>query len=216
MTRYDIHCFKSHDQPKAILNVVLNLALIPVLTFYLLRDWDNLVAYIADMIPRPVAPTVNGLAKESDQVLGAFLKGQFVVMLCLGIIYSAGLLLIGLKFSLLFGMIAGLVSFVPYLGFILGVVFAGVAAVFQFQDFLHPFLVLVVFAVGQGVEGTLLTPFFVGGQIGLHPVAVIFAVLVGGYLFGFFGILLALPVAAISMVLLRRAYREYRTSSLYQ
>lgn len=137
-------------------------------------------------------------------------------MLGLGAIYSLGLLLVGLEFALLIGLLAGLVSFVPYLGLILGIATAGVAALLQFQD---PFMLLpvaLVFGVGQVLETVALTPWFVGDRIGLHPVAVIFAVLAGGHLFGFFGVLLALPGAAVLMVLVRRGYRHYLSSSLYR
>jgi predicted PurR-regulated permease PerM len=136
-------------------------------------------------------------------------------MLALGIIYSVGLSIVGLDFALLIGMLAGVVSFVPYLGFIVGIVVAGIAAVMQFQEALPLAYVALVFMTGQMVEGMLLTPLLVGEKIGLHPVAVIFAVLAGGQLFGFFGVLLALPVAAVVMVLLRYTHGRYVESSLY-
>ncbi|MCP5420542.1 MAG: AI-2E family transporter [Gammaproteobacteria bacterium] len=198
-----------------VIGWLANVLLIPVVTFYLLRDWDILMARIRDLLPRRIEPVIIDLAKESDEVLGAFLRGQLVVMMALGVIYSLGLFIAGLDFSLLIGMLAGLVSFVPYLGFIVGIVVAGIAAVIQFHDFWHLLPVLLVFSVGQAIEGMLLTPLLVGDRIGLHPVAVIFAVLVGGHLFGFFGVLLALPVAAIIMVLLRHTHDEYLKSVLY-
>jgi predicted PurR-regulated permease PerM len=126
-----------------------------------------------------------------------------------------GLSIVGLELALLIGMLAGLVSFVPYLGFIVGIVVAGIAAVMQFQELLPLLYVVLVFMTGQMVEGMLLTPLLVGEKIGLHPVAVIFAVLAGGQLFGFFGILLALPVAAVVMVMLRYTHEQYVSSSLY-
>lgn len=198
-----------------VLSWLMNLLLIPVLTFYLLRDWDILMARIRDLLPRRIEPLVVKLARESDEVLGAFLRGQFLVMVALGFIYSVGLAAISLDFALLIGMLSGLVSFVPYLGFIVGILVASVAAILQFHDVLHVMLVWVVFGIGQVIEGMVLTPWFVGDRIGLHPVAVIFAVLTGGYLFGFFGILLALPVAAVTMVLLRHTHDEYLKSMLY-
>lgn len=194
---------------------VANLLLIPVVTFYLLRDWDLLVARIRDLLPRRIEPVVSTLAAESDEVLGAFLRGQLLVMLGQGLIYSAGLWLVGLDFALLIGMFAGLVSFVPYLGAIVGVAAASLAAYFQFQELWQLLLVWLVFGIGQAVEGMLLTPLLVGDRIGLHPVAVIFAVLAGGQLFGFFGVLVALPVAAVIMVLLRHTRDEYFRSALY-
>lgn len=193
-----------------------NLVLIPVVTFYLLRDWDVLVARLRDLLPRSVEPTVTAMARESDEVLGAFLRGQFLVMLGLGAIYSIGLWLVGLDLALLIGVVSGLVSFVPYLGFVIGILAAGIAALVQFQDMYHLLLVLLVFGGGQVIESVLLTPLLVGDRIGLHPVAVIFAVLAGGQLFGFFGILLALPVAAVLMVALRHAHGRYLDSRLYE
>lgn len=198
-----------------ILGVVMNLVLIPVISFYLLRDWDDLVAKVHDLFPRAAAKTVGKLATEVDIVLGAFLRGQFYVMLALGLIYSAGLLIIDLDLALLIGMIAGLISFVPYMGTIVGVGLACIAALLQFQDAMHFVSVLLVFGIGHSLEGMLLTPWLVGNKIGLHPVAVIFAVLAGGQLFGFLGILLALPVASVIMVLLRHIHERYTVSQFY-
>ncbi len=199
----------------ALVAWLANLVLIPVVTFYLLRDWDVLVARLQALLPRRVEPAVARFARESDEVLGAFLRGQFLVMLALGLIYSVGLWLVGLKVGLLIGMIAGLVSFVPYLGFIVGILAAGVAMLVQTHDPLQLLWVLGVFGVGQVMESVVLTPLLVGDRIGLHPVAVIFAVLAGGQLFGFFGVLLALPVAAVVAVAVRHAHARYVNSSLY-
>ena len=199
----------------ALVGWIANLILIPVLTFYLLRDWDILVARIHELLPRHIEATVAKLASDSDEVLGAFLRGQLSVMASLGIIYSIGLGMVGMDFWLLIGMLAGLVSFVPYLGFVVGILVAGAAAMLQFQDVMMLLPVVAVFGVGQLAESFLLTPLLVGDKIGLHPVAVIFAVLAGGQLFGFFGILLALPVAAVVMVVLRHAHEHYKNSHLY-
>ncbi len=198
-----------------LLTWIADLVLIPVVTFYLLRDWDVVMARIRDLLPRRLEPVVSSLAAESDQVLGAFLRGQLMVMIAQGTIYSIGLWLVGLDFALLIGMLAGLISFVPYLGAIVGILVASVAAFLQFQDLFHVLPVLLVFGVGQTIEGMLLTPLLVGDRIGLHPVAVIFAILVGGHLFGFFGVLVALPVAAVIMVLLRHTHDEYLRSAFY-
>lgn len=198
-----------------VLGWVANLALIPIITFYLLRDWDRMVAYIDDLLPRSVEPLVAKLAQESDDVLGAFLRGQLLVMLALAVIYSLGLTLAGLEFALLIGLIAGLVSFVPYLGLIVGVAIAGIAILFQTQDVFDLFWILAVFGVAQVIEGTVLTPLLVGERIGLHPVTVIFAMLAGGQLFGFFGILLALPVAAVLAVIMRHIHDTYKQSHIY-
>lgn len=198
-----------------ILSWLMNLLLIPVVTFYLLRDWDKMVAQISDLLPRRWSPTVSRLAIEVDEVLSAFLRGQFTVMLSLGAIYSVGLWLVDLDLALLIGMFAGLVSFIPYMGATVGVVSASIAAIAQFGEIWSIVPVLIVFAVGQTLEGTLLTPKLVGDRIGLHPVAVIFAVLAGGQLFGFLGVLLALPMASVIMVLIRHIHDRYLGSQLY-
>ncbi len=199
----------------AFLGWLANLVLIPVLTFYLLRDWDIIVERVHELIPRRWEGRIVELTKSCDEVLGAFMHGQLMVMLSLGTVYSIGLSLVGLDMALLIGMGAGMVSFVPYLGFILGMLVAGVAAAMQFQELVPLLLVFAVFGVGQMLESFLLTPYLLGDRIGLHPVAVIFAVMAGGQLFGFVGILLALPVAAVIMVLLRHAHEEYVRSHLY-
>ena len=193
----------------------MNLFLIPVLTFYLLRDWDHLVEKVFNLLPRRAIPTAKKLALETDSVLGAFMRGQFYVMLALGTIYSVGLMIVGLNLALLIGMLAGLVSFVPYLGSIVGIVVACIAAMLQFRDVMYLVPVSLVFIVGQSIEGMLLTPWLVGDKVGLHPVAVMFSVLAGGQLFGFLGILLALPVASVIMVLLRHIHEIYRDSDFY-
>ena len=192
-----------------------NLVLIPVVAFYLLRDWDRLVAWIDDMLPRSIQPTIAHLAHESDLVLGAFVRGQLLVMLALGIFYGAGLSILGLSVGPLIGMVAGLLSFVPYLGFIVGFGSAVIAVLVQYGDWSHLLMVVGVFTVGQLLEGYVLVPRLVGEKIGLHPVAVIFAVLAGGYLCGFLGILLALPAASVILVVLRYLSQRYRHSALY-
>lgn len=199
----------------ALLGLVANLVLVPVVTFYLLRDWDVLVARIRGLLPRHVEPTIVKLTVNADEVLGSFFRGQLLVMFGLGLVYSVGLWIAGIDYALLIGMTAGVVSFVPYLGLIVGILLAGVASVLQFQDISHLWQVAVVFTVGQVLESVLLTPWLVGDRIGLHPVAVIFAVLAFGQLFGFFGVLLALPVAAVIMVLIRHLHEQYKASELY-
>ncbi len=194
---------------------LMNLLLIPVVTFYLLRDWDDLIVKIHDLLPRRIVPTATKLAREVDTVLSAFVRGQLYVMLALGTIYSVGLWITGLDLALLIGLLAGLVSFVPYLGSIIGITVACVAALVEFHDFVQLIPVATVFVIGQALEGMVLTPMLVGDKIGLHPVAVMFAVLAGGQLFGFLGILLALPVASVIMVLLRHIHDLYRYSDFY-
>ena len=199
----------------AFAGLIANLLLIPVVTFYLLRDWDHLVNRVNELIPRRSQPVVARLARESDEVLGSFLRGQMMVMMVLAAIYSIGLSIVGLDLAVLIGLTAGLISFVPYLGFIVGILFAGIAVFVQFQDVLHLGYIAIVFGIGQAFEGMILTPLLVGDRIGLHPVAVIFAVLAGGQLFGFIGVLLALPVAAVIAVILRYLHERYMESGLY-
>ncbi|MDX1572578.1 MAG: AI-2E family transporter [Methylophaga sp.] len=199
----------------ALLTFITNLVLIPVLTFYLLRDWDLLVARFRELLPRRHAKKITDLSLECDDMLAGFLRGQLMVMLALSIMYSIGLTLIGLDLALLIGVIAGIVSFVPYLGLLVGILLAGLAAYFQFQEWLPILYVIAVFSFAQIIEGSVLTPRFVGERIGLHPVAVIFAVMAGGSLFGFVGVLLALPVAAVAMVLVRHVHDHYVNSQLY-
>lgn len=200
----------------AIIGWIMNLLLIPVVTFYFLRDWDSMIERVRELLPRTIEARVAHIAAQSDEVLSAFLRGQIAVMLALGLIYSLGLWLAGLKLAFLIGMGAGLLSFVPYLGSILGVGGALIATLVEHHDLIHVVYVLAVFAVGQTLEGFVLTPWLVGDRIGLHPVAVIFAILAGGQLFGFIGILLALPVAAVLMVVLRHVHDQYVTSGLYR
>lgn len=200
----------------AIVGFIGTLALIPVVTFYFLRDWDVMVQRLRELLPRAMEPTISRMARESDLVLGAFLRGQLSVMFSLGVIYTVGLMLVGLDLAVLIGLLAGIVGFVPYLGIVIGGGAALIAAAVQFQDWFHPAMVLLVFVVGQTLEGFVLTPWLVGDRVGLHPVAVIFAILAGGTLFGFLGVLLALPVAAVLMVVLRWAHERYLESALYQ
>ncbi len=192
-----------------------NLVLIPVVAFYLMRDWDRMVAYIDRLLPRSIEPTVAYLARQSDEVLSAFVRGQLLVMLALGLFYGAALTFTGLSVGWLIGMMAGLLSFVPYLGFIIGFGAATIAVLVQYGDTSHLLMVVGAFLVGQLLEGYVLTPKLVGDKIGLHPVAVIFAVIAGGYIGGFLGILLALPAASVILVLLRYLVERYQHSELY-
>lgn len=199
----------------ALLGTIVTVTLTPVVAFYLMRDWDQIVIQIRKIIPRDIEPEFVRLSIECDEVLGAFLRGQLLIMFLLGCIYSLGLTFIGLELALLIGMLAGLMSIVPYLGFFVGIFAASLAALFQFQDAIHLVYVAMVFGVGQILESSVLTPWLVGDKIGLHPVAVIFAVLAGGQLFGFVGVLLALPAAAVVMVFVRHLYLSYINSKLY-
>lgn len=191
----------------ALAGAIATLALIPVVAFYLLRDWERVLAGMLNLVPTGWQPTLRHLAMECDEVVGAFLRGQLLVMIALGLFYALGLWLIGLDLGVLIGLLSGLAAVVPYLGFIVGIIAASAAAIFQHPEWLIPvLLVWVVYGAGQMLESVVFTPLFVGDRIGLHPVAVIFAVLAGGQLFGFAGVLLALPVAAVVVVLLRHAH----------
>ncbi|WP_420235008.1 AI-2E family transporter [Pseudomonas sp. ABY48] len=200
----------------ALIGWLANLVLIPVVAFYLLRDWDLMMAKIRSLLPRHREERIMTLAGECHEVLGAFVRGQLLVMVALGFIYAAGLMLVGLELGLLIGLIAGLAAIVPYMGFVIGIGAALIAGLFQFGGDLYPMVgIVAVFMVGQALEGMVLTPLLVGDRIGLHPVAVIFAILAGGELFGFTGILLALPVAAVIMVLVRHMHDLYKDSDIY-
>ncbi|MFI9653693.1 AI-2E family transporter [Guyparkeria sp. GHLCS8-2] len=199
----------------AVMLAVMNFLLIPVVGFYLLRDWPLVIDRIERLLPRTWSTTVVRLTRESDQMLGNFLRGQLAVMIANGVTYAIGLTLIGLNTGIAIGLFAGLVSFVPYLGTIFGVALALIAMYIQ-ADSLWPLLmVLGVFGVGQMLETVAWQPRFVGNEIGMHPVAVIFAVMAGGQLFGFFGILLALPVSAVLIALGRHALESYQQSRYY-
>ncbi|MDQ7729986.1 AI-2E family transporter [Halomonas sp. SpR8] len=199
----------------AFVSWITYVALIPVVTFYLLLDWDRLLGNIANLIPRHWADDTFRLARRCDEVLSSFLRGQLLVMLCLGIIYAVGLTLMGLNFGLLIGFVSGLVSIVPFLGFIVGLVIALVVALFQYATWWAVAGVILVFSIGQMAESVILQPKLLGDKIGLHPVAVIFAVLAGGNLFGLTGVLLALPIAAVILVLLKEVKVRYQDSELY-
>ena len=193
----------------ALAAAVISLFLIPILTFYLLRDWDWILQRLSALIPSAQRDTVIMLARQTDDVLGAFLRGQILVMIALGAMYTVGLTFVGLEYAIAIGMVAGLVSFVPYLGFVFGIMLAGLTVAMEPEPLLRLAGVIATFAIAQMVEGSFLTPKLVGDRIGLHPVIVIFAIAAGGQLFGFFGILLALPAAAVVSVLVRFAYERY-------
>jgi predicted PurR-regulated permease PerM len=193
----------------AVLAAVLSLFLIPIILFYMLRDWDMIVAHVGALVPESKRETVFRLAHESDEVLGAFLRGQLLVMLALAAIYSIGLTLVGVEYAIAIGVVSGLVSFVPYLGFIFGIALAGLTVALEPDPLWQLLGVVATFSIAQFIEGSVLTPKLVGNRIGLHPVLVIFAVAAGGKLFGFFGILLALPVAAVLSVIVRFAFNRY-------
>jgi predicted PurR-regulated permease PerM len=200
----------------AVLGFVVNLLLVPVVLFYLLRDWNGLLGQINDLLPRRWHPQLTGIAREIDAVLAEFLRGQISVMVLMSVLYVSGLWLAGLEFALPIGIITGMLVFVPYVGMVTGLALATVAGLMQFGSVSGVIPVWIVFGVGQTLEGTLVTPFLVGKRIGLHPVAVIFALLAFGQIFGFFGVLLALPASAALLVGLRHLGGHYLNSSMYK
>ncbi len=199
----------------ALIGIVANTLLLPVVLFYLLRDWDGFIASIGQLVPRGWHDKTVTVAKEIDQVLAEFLRGQLMVMLAMSLFYTIGLWIAGLDMALPIGLIAGLLGFVPYLGIALGLALALLVAALQFTSIGQVIPVLLVFGIGQLLEGMVLTPKLVGHRIGLHPVIVIFALLAGGQLFGFAGVLLALPVSAAIAVGLRHTRDSYLGSDAY-
>jgi predicted PurR-regulated permease PerM len=199
----------------AVLGFVVNLLLVPVVLFYLLRDWNALLVQLETLLPRRWHPQLTGIAREIDAVLAEFLRGQIAVMVLMSVIYVCGLWLAGLEFALPIGIITGMLVFVPYVGMLTGLALATVVALMQFPSIGGIVPVWIVFAIGQTLEGTLVTPLLVGKRIGLHPVAVIFALLAFGQIFGFFGVLLALPASAALLVALRHLGSQYLNSGLY-
>ncbi len=198
------------------INVVVLLVIVPVVAVYLLMDWDRMITRIGELLPRDHAPTIKRLAEEIDAVLASFVRGMGTVCLILGTYYAVALMLVGLQFGLIVGFIAGLVTFIPYLGALIGGSLAIGLALFQFWgDWAHIGLVAGIFAIGQVTEGNFLTPKLVGSSVGLHPVWLLLALSVFGALFGFVGMLIAVPVAAALGVLARFATEQYLNSRLY-
>jgi predicted PurR-regulated permease PerM len=200
----------------ALLGFVVNLLLVPVVLFYLLRDWNALLQRIDALLPRRWHRQLTGIAAEIDAVLAEFLRGQIAVMLLMSVFYVLGLWLAGLEFALPIGIITGMLVFVPYVGMLTGLALATLVALMQFPGVGGVIPVWIAIGIGQALEGMLVTPLLVGQRIGLHPVAVIFALLAFGQIFGFFGILLALPASAALLVGLRHLRSLYLDSSLYR
>jgi predicted PurR-regulated permease PerM len=200
----------------SLINVVILLVVVPVVAVYLLLDWDRLVARVDSLLPRDHAPTIRRLAREADATLASFIRGMGTVCLILGSYYAVALMLVGLQFGLVVGFIAGLVTFIPYLGALIGGMLAIGLALFQFWgDWVSLGLVAGIFIVGQVIEGNFLTPKLVGSSVGLHPVWLILALSVFGTLFGFVGMLVAVPVAAVLGVIARFGVDQYQNSKLY-
>jgi predicted PurR-regulated permease PerM len=199
----------------AVLAFIVNLLLVPVVLFYLLRDWNPLLARVDALIPRRAYDKSKTILREADVVLAEFLRGQLLVILAMSVFYVLALWLARLEFALPIGLIAGLLSIVPYVGALVGFVLASMAALMQFDSLWGVAWVWLAFGIGQALEGMVATPLLVGERIGLHPVTVIFALLAFGQIFGFFGVLLALPASAALLVALRHLRRAYLASSLY-
>ena len=202
---------------RSVLDMVLLIVVVPVVTFYMLLDWDHLIARIDALLPREHAPVIRRLAGDIDRTISAFVRGMGTVCLLMGVFYAVGLMLVGLQFGLAVGLLAGLVTFIPYVGALVGGALALGIGLFQFWgDWVSLGLVAAVFVAGQALEGNVLTPKLVGGSVGLHPVWLIFALSVFGALFGFVGMLVAVPVAASIGVLARFATGLYLESALYR
>ncbi|TDL81304.1 AI-2E family transporter [Palleronia sediminis] len=199
-----------------VLNTLLLFVVVPVVAFYMLLDWDRMVAEVDKLLPREHAPTIRRLAGEIDRTLASFVRGQGTVCLILGVYYAAALALVGLQFGIVVGAIAGFLTFIPYVGALVGGVLAIGLALFQFWgDWFWIIAVWAIFQSGQFVEGNFLTPKLVGSSVGLHPVWLLFALSAFGALFGFVGLLVAVPVAAAMGVIARFATQRYRDSALY-
>jgi len=200
-----------------VANLVLLIVVVPVVAFYMLLDWDHLVARVDALLPRDHAPVIRKLAGEIDRTVSAFVRGMGSVCLVMGLFYALGLMAVGLQFGLVVGAFAGLVTFIPYVGALLGGALALGLGLFQFWgDWLSLGLVAAIFATGQMIEGNVLTPNLVGRSVGLHPVWLILALSVFGALFGFVGMLVAVPVAAAIGVLARHGSGVYMDSTLYR
>jgi predicted PurR-regulated permease PerM len=202
---------------KALVSLASVLIVMPVVTFYLVRDWHAMIDKVDGWIPVHQRETVRQLAREIDAAIGGFLRGQLGVCLVLGCYYAIALMLVGLDFALLIGLIAGLITFVPYIGSMTGLMIAVSVAIAQFwPDWKWITLVVAIFLVGQFIEGNIVSPKLVGERVGLHPVWLIFAMFAFGYLFGFVGLLIAVPLGAAIAVLLRFGLRQYFASPLYR
>ena len=200
-----------------IINVIVLIVIVPVVSVYLLLDWDRMIARIDELLPRDHAPVIRSLAHDIDLTLAGFVRGMGTVCLVLGTYYAIALMAVGLNFGLVVGFIAGLITFIPYLGALIGGALAIGLALFQFWgDWLSIGMVAGIFMLGQVVEGNILTPKLVGSSVGLHPVWLILALTVFGSLFGFVGMLVAVPLAAALGVLVRFAITQYTDSRLYR
>lgn len=200
----------------AVVNLITLLFLTPVVAFYLLRDYDNIVSQMDRLLPRDNADTIREQVRLMDNTISGYLRGQVNVCLILAVYYAVVLSLAGLKYGILVGIVAGLISFIPFVGALVGFVVATLIAVFQFDEFYRVIIVMAVYGFGQFLEGNILVPKLIGDKVGLHPAWVIFGMLAGGALLGFVGVLLAVPISAIIGVLVRFSIEQYRKSPMYQ
>lgn len=200
----------------AVIDIISLLVITPIVAFYLLRDWDKMVARIDSYLPRHSLETLRSLARDVDRTLAGFIRGQGTVCVILGSFYAIALAIAGLNFGIVVGLLAGLISFIPYVGSITGFIVAMAIALVQFDSYVMWAVVAGIFLFGQAVEGNILTPRLVGGSVGLHPVWVMFALLAGASLFGFTGVLIAVPVAAVIGVLIRFGLRQYVASRYFR
>ncbi len=200
----------------AVINALSLMFIMPVVAFYILRDWPKIVATVDSWLPRPIVPTVRALVSDMDDIVAGFVRGVGLVCLIQAVYYAAALTLVGLPFGLAIGLFAGFATFIPFVGGLISFVLALFLAISHFSTWTSVFLVIAVFAVGQVSEGYILTPRLVGNRVGLHPVWVIFALMAGGALFGFLGLLLAVPAGAAIGVLTRFAVSRYRESPYFQ
>lgn len=206
------------DSGIAVLNLLSLLFITPIVLFYLLRDWDLMVAKVNGWLPKQHADVIRQQFARINNTLSGYLRGQIHVCILLGIFYAVGLMLVGLEFGLVIGLMTGVLSFIPYVGLLFGMVLGLAVAFFQFggmEGITQIGLVAAIFAIGQLIEGNFVTPKLVGGKVGLHPVWVMFALLAGGALMGFVGVLIAVPVAAVIGVLIRFSLEQYLASTLY-
>ncbi len=200
----------------ALVNILSLLLITPIVAFYMLRDWDKFIAQVDGLLPQKSKKSVEKQAREIDRILSSFIRGQLSVCVLLGTFYAVGLYVVGLDLGVLVGFLAGIISFIPYVGSITGFLLSILIAFAQFDSLMPVVQVIGVFAVGQFIEGNFLTPNLVGDSVGLHPVWIMFALLAGGVLLGFLGLMIAVPVAAVIGVIIRHAINNYKASSLYK
>jgi predicted PurR-regulated permease PerM len=205
------------SQGFAVLNVLALVFLTPVIAFYLMRDWPRLIAIVDGLLPRNQAPAIREIARDSNRAVGGYVRGQAIVCLSLAVFYSVTLMIVGLDFGLIIGLIIGVIAFIPFVGSWVGAILAIGMAMAQFPpDWIKVGIVVAIFAIGQFLEGNILTPKLVGDRVGVHAVWLMFALLAGGALFGFVGLLLSVPVAAVLGVVVRFFVARYRESPYYR